>query len=290
MPQFARINRIELQEWLKKHHSRTIHPTGTAPTRCPIVISFLTGHRYVQIVLFNVRQVIHLHVVSYLIRAAFSISKRAGVLELIVKGKVKTTLQAEKWLGRTYSSSFEKFSVGDWVEINSRANPHHGERGQVDLLLKAEQQISVILENIAHSVRFDPQELTLSAKASAPCPYQAGDLVRIDIDRAVSIEAATQKFKGLWGRVQEIGELGSVKVDVGCTTLQLFAFDLKPLDNPSPELKDVALRVLRLRKLELDEIEQKMLDVLQAREWFTAHQLIHLETIENLYLALHPMG
>ena len=67
-------------------------------------------------------------------------------------------------------------------------------------------------------------------------------------------------------------------MDVGCRTLQLFALDLKPIDNPSSQLKDVAWRVLRLRKLELDEIEQKMLDVLQAREWFTAHQLIHLET------------
>ena len=72
-------------------------------------------------------------------------------------------------------------------------------------------------------------------------------------------------------------------MDVGCTTLQLFAFDLKPIDNHSSQLKDVAVRVLRLRKLELNEIEEKMLDVLQAREWFTAHQLIHLETIENLY-------
>ncbi len=58
---FARINRIELQERLKKHYRRTIHPTRTAPSRCPIVvISFLTGHRHIQIVLFNVRQVIHL--------------------------------------------------------------------------------------------------------------------------------------------------------------------------------------------------------------------------------------
>jgi ParB/RepB/Spo0J family partition protein len=232
---------------------------------------------------------------SQSVDAAYKLTKqppveRAGVLELIVKGKAKTTLQAEALLGRTYSSRLKEFSVGDVVYVNSPENPHHGERGQVDLLLEAEQQVSVILENIAHSVRFDPQELTLSAKAPPPSPYQAGDLVRIDIDRAVSIEAAVQKFKGLWGRVEEIGELGSVKVDVGCRTLQLFAFDLKPIDNPSSQLKDVAVRVLRLRKLELDEIEQKMLDVLQAREWFTAHQLIHLETIENLYLALHPMG
>jgi hypothetical protein len=62
-------------------------------------------------------------------------------------------------LDRTDSSGFERFGVGVVVEVNSRANPHHGERGQVDLLLSGEQQVSVILENIAHSVRFDPQEL-----------------------------------------------------------------------------------------------------------------------------------
>ena len=209
--------------------------------------------------------------------------KRAEVLELIAKGKAKTTKQAEKLLDRTHSSGFERFGVGVVVEVNSRANPHHGERGQVDLLLSGEQQVSVILENIAHSVCFDPQELKAITKAPPPCPYQAGDLVIIDIDRAASIDAATQKYKGLWGIVQEIGELGSVKVDVGCVTLQLLPFDLKPIDNPSPQLRDVALRLLRLRKLELDEIEEKMLDVLQAREWFTDHQLIHLETIEKLY-------
>lgn len=30
-----------------------------------------------------------------------------------------------------------------------------------------------------------------------------------------------------------------------------------------------------------------MLDVLQGLEWFTDHQLIHLETIEKLYSNLH---
>ncbi len=81
----------------------------------------------------------------------------------------------------------------------------------------------------------------------------------------------------------EIGELGSLRVDVGSTQVQLLPFDLKPIDNPSPQLKDVAHRVLRLRKLSLDEIEEKMLDVLQTREWFSARQLVHLENIEKLY-------
>jgi hypothetical protein len=93
----------------------------------------------------------------------------------------------------------------------------------------------------------------------------------------------------LWGIVLEIGELGSVKVDVGKVVLQLLPFDLKPIDTPSPQLMDVAVRVLRLRKLELDEIEEKMLDVLQVREWFTSHQLIYLKTIEKLYPKTIPM-
>ena len=33
-----------------------------------------------------------------------------------------------------------------------------------------------VLENISHSVRFDPQELKVIAKAPPSCPYQAGDL------------------------------------------------------------------------------------------------------------------
>jgi ribosomal protein L21E len=157
--------------------------------------------------------------------------------------------------------------------------PHAANKATLTALERATAMTAVWLRQTA---RIGVLEKAI-AKAPPPCPYQAGDLVRIDIDRAASIDAATQKYKGLWGIVQEIGELGSVKVDVGCATLQLLPFDLKPIDNPSPQLRDVALRLLRLRKLSLDEIEEKMLDVLQAREWFTDHQLIHLETIEKLY-------
>jgi hypothetical protein len=177
--------------------------------------------------------------------------------------------------------------VGDWVEVSDKASPHHGARGQVDLIVPVEKCLSVMLEDVAHSMHFFPQELTLIAKAPPPCPFALGDLVRID--RAAVIEAANKKYQGLWGIVLEIGELGSVKVDVGRVVLQLLPFDLKPIDAPSSQFKDVAVRVLRLRKLELDEIEEKMLDVLQVREWFTSHQLIYLKTIEKLYAKTVPM-
>lgn len=62
-----------------------------------------------------------------------------------------------------------------------------------------------------------------------------------------------------------------------------FPRDLKPVDAPSADLRHVVERVLRLRGFGLDEIEERMLDVLQRREWFTHSQLIHLENIEKLY-------
>ena len=125
-----------------------------------------------------------------------------------------------------------------------------------------------------------------SAVAVPPCSFAVGDLVRLDLDRTTSIDVMTRKYNGLWGIVLEIGELGSCIVDVGSTQVQLLPFDLQPIDNPSPQLKDVAHQVLRLRKLSLDEIEEKMLDVLQTREWFSTHQLVHLENIEKLYTGI----
>jgi hypothetical protein len=217
----------------------------------------------------------------------------ALVLELIARGIASTTFQAEKLVRQSgyyplsTSSSFFGFNVGDWVEVSDEASLHHGSRGRVDLIVPVEERLSVMLEDVAHCVRFFPQELTLIAKAPPSCPFALGDLVRID--RAAAVEAANKKYQGLWGIVLEIGELGSVKVDVGKVVLQLLPFDLKPIDASSPQLMDVAVRVLRLRKLELDEIEEKMLDVLQVREWFTSHQLIYLKTIEKLYGKTIPM-
>lgn len=217
------------------------------------------------------------------------VHESAQVLELIATGEARTTKQAEKLIRQNSyhksspNLSFEGYSVGDWVEVIDRENPYYGVRGRVELLMPVERLLSVSLEEANEKKNFSPQELTLIAKAPPPCLFAAGDLVRIGIERTTAIDAMTRKFNGLWGIVLEIGELGTLRVDVGSTQVQLLPFNLQPINNPSPQLKDVAHRVLRLRKLSLDEIEEKMLDVLQTREWFTAHQLIHLENIEKLY-------
>lgn len=115
-------------------------------------------------------------------------------------------------------------------------------------------------------------------------PFRAGDIVFVDIDRHEAASAQEKKWNGFWGLVTAVGEMGSLRVNVGRDCLQLFPRDLKPVDAPSADLRHVVERVLRLRGFGLDEIEERMLDVLQRREWFTHSQLIHLENIEKLYL------
>ncbi len=136
----------------------------------------------------------------------------------------------------------------------------------------------------------DPDRTTLSGFTKIPLnsPFRIGDIVFIDIDRQEAVSPQEKKWNSFWVKVVEIGETGAVTVDVGCGLLRLFPRDLKPLDAPSSDLHQVVERVLRLRTYELDEIEERMLDVLQRREWFTSKQLVHLENIEKLYPITNP--
>jgi len=184
----------------------------------------------------------------------------------------------------TNSNSINKFAIGDWVEINQQAvsfKGYIGMRGRVEQVLAVEQQVSVNLDNGGSKLRFYPQELDLIAKAPPPCPYKVGDIVEVEIDRKDVASPQDRKWNGFWGKIHSLGELGTVIVDVGRYRLQLLPRDLKPIDAPTAELQDVVERVLRLRTLDLDEIEAKMLDFLQQREWFTSRQMDYLELIER---------
>lgn len=121
-------------------------------------------------------------------------------------------------------------------------------------------------------------------KAPPPNPFRVDDIVVVDIDRQEAVSTQEKRWNGFWGRVTEIGEMGSLCVDVGSESLQLFPRDLKPIDAPNSELRQVVERVLRLRGFELDEIESRMLEVFQRREWFTSRQLKYLDFLEKFYL------
>ena len=225
-----------------------------------------------------------------------------AIANLIISGKAKSTRQAAKMINKNNSEassnadssenpsqpSFAGFSVGDWVEISEKAHAHNktyiGQRGRVDQVLAAEQLISVSIEGVGDKVRFEPRELILLVKAPPQNPVQNGDIVVVHIERCEVASAQEKRWNSYWGKVTRIGETGSLTVDVGAEVLQLFPRDVKPGDPPSAELRQVAERVLRLRRLELDEVEEGLLDMFQRREWFTPRQLAYLDFIEKFYL------
>jgi len=227
--------------------------------------------------------------------------ERDALANLIISGEAKSIKQAVKMVKQSNYAEFNHpsqttlagFSMGDWITVNDNAQSktYIGWKGQVEQIWAVSQQISVNLEGGPSKLRFYAHELTLIVKAPPPNPFQVSDIVVIDIERPSAVEAQEKRWNGFLGKVTQIGEMGSLTVNVGPETKQLFPRDLRPIDAPSGELRNVVERVLRLRGVELDEIEERMLDVIQRREWFTAHQLTHLENIEKLYpQVLHPQG
>ena len=208
--------------------------------------------------------------------------KRQKILNLIASGIAKSTRKAEKIVQENSTqenspASFQGFCVGDLVEVNAQAESfkeYIGRQGQVDQILADLQQISVNLEKDPNKIRFYSHELTLITKAPPPNPLRVGDIVVVDIDRLVSVSPQEKKWNGFWGKVKSIGQTGSIEVTMGAANLRLFPRDLKSIDALSEELPIVAERVLRLRQLELDEIEERMLDVIQRREWLTPKAVV----------------
>ena len=222
------------------------------------------------------------------------------------KGTTRDAIASRVGLGsgRTYSKAAKVV-----VQIDEAASQGHPEIAQalrkilneqsVDaaytLLKKTPKERQAIAQLIAngdakstnHARKMIRQnnytEFSDSSTNSFPSQYQVSDIVFVDIDRQEAVLSQERRFNGFWGVVTKIGELGSLTVNVGSQSLHLFPRDLRPIDILSNELQNIVRRVLRLRSLELDEIEQRMLDVIQRREWFTTKQLIHLENIEKLY-------
>ena len=225
--------------------------------------------------------------------------------ELITSGKAKSTRQAAKMMKENNSAdsnntdssdpsqpSFAGFSIGDWVEVSDHAHAHNltyiGQRGRVDQILAADKQISVSFEGSPEKIRFEPSELCLLVRSAPQTPVRVGDIVFVRIERHEAASPEQRKWNGFWGKVTKIGEMGSLSIEVGKESLQLFPRDVKPVDMPSSELRQVVERVLRLRQLELDQFEEGMLDMFQRREWFPPRQLNYLDVMEKFVYADSP--
>lgn len=220
--------------------------------------------------------------------------ERQAISELLVNGKAKSIKEAVKMLKKNNhaenhppsQATLEGFNAGDWVLVddNAQNTAHIGHKGQVEQIFPVEQQISVRFGDSPDKERFHPSELTLIVKAPPPNPFRVGEIAFIDIDACEAALDQEKRWNGYWAKVTHIGEVGSLSVDVGSISLQLFPRDLKQIDAQGTEFRSVVERVLRLRRLELDEVEERMLDVFQRREWLTPRQLYHLDSIEKFYI------
>jgi len=218
--------------------------------------------------------------------------ERQALAQLIISGSAKSIRQAVKMMKQNNhaenhppsQATLEGFSAGDWVLVNENAQDtaHIGQKGQVEQLLTVEQQLSVKLRDIPDKVRFYPHELTLIVNAPPPNPFRVGEIAFVDIDACEAASPQEKRWNGYWGKVTHIGEVGSISVDVGSKSLQLFPRDLKQIDAQGTEFRQVVERVLRLRRLELDEAEVGLLDLFQRREWLTPRQLDYLDYMEKL--------
>jgi len=164
-----------------------------------------------------------------------------AISNLITSGKAKSTRQAVKMVNQNNSKGSKDysqpilagFSVGDWVEVNKNVydKTYIGRKGRVEQILAAENQISVSFEDSPDKLRFDPCELSLLVKAAPQNPTRAGDIVFVRIERQEAASPQERMWNGCWGKVTQIGEMGSLKVDVGKEALQLFPRDVKPIDS-----------------------------------------------------------
>ncbi|MBP0017996.1 MAG: ParB N-terminal domain-containing protein [Cyanobacteria bacterium SBLK] len=231
--------------------------------------------------------------------------ERENLLGLIARGQAKTTQQARRMLSRSQREgdrgivTMQGFSVGDRVEVDEKASSHGGEMGEVVEILHASCQISIMLEDCSDRVSFCPSELMLVQKAIVESPYQIGDVVIIDFQEPASVEGSDRCWHGYWGVVRSVSEVGVVEVDVGKRQLLVFSYDLKSVytersrsvdiersrdaESPSPHLKEVAEKIVKLRGEDLDDLETNMLNFLQRRVEFTERQLKHLEYLLSLY-------
>jgi hypothetical protein len=112
--------------------------------------------------------------------------------------------------------------------------------------------------------------------------FKCGDWVVVDCPKSAGSEQS--KHNGRWGRILDVGALGSVKVDVGNEVVQYMASDIQILDNPTPTFVQVAEKVvLLLKRSDLDEFERRLLTLYLQRQTFTQRQMEMLTYLVDHY-------
>ncbi len=112
--------------------------------------------------------------------------------------------------------------------------------------------------------------------------YKAGNLLIIDCP--ANFECEYRRFNGCWAIVNEIGELGSIQVQLGGKKMRVKKSDTEPIDNPPAQLLDVANKVgALLEREDLDIFERRFLKMYLREQSFSQKQIKLLDQIYSDY-------
>ncbi|MDJ0718208.1 MAG: hypothetical protein QNJ54_28940 [Prochloraceae cyanobacterium] len=108
-----------------------------------------------------------------------------------------------------------------------------------------------------------------------------GDLVTIDC--SLEAEFSLILYNGCWGQVISMGD-GVVEVLVKGKSVKFMKSDIKPVYNPTPNLREIVEKVNRLLSREdLDELDRQIAEFYVGRTSFTDKQLERLEHLWDVY-------
>ncbi|MDJ0719524.1 MAG: hypothetical protein QNJ54_35775 [Prochloraceae cyanobacterium] len=181
-----------------------------------------------------------------------------------------------------------EFVLGEWVRVKTRRRSSNwdGMRGVVTKV--EEYEITVQLDDDSKQLlRFYRDELV---KIDAPNRElnqlieqvdRIGDLVTIDCPGEA--EFSQRLYNGYWGQVISMGD-GVVEVVVKGKPVKFMKSDVKPVDNPTPVLREIVEKVNQLLSREdLDELDKQILEFYVGRFSFTDNQLKRLEQVWDTY-------
>lgn len=98
---------------------------------------------------------------------------------------------------------------------------------------------------------------------------KSGDLVEIKCDKDVEMEY--RRWNGCWAAVQSVAQSSSgVKVIVAGNSMKFHKNDLRLIENPSPDFREIALQVNELlARSDLDSFDREILGLYLRRKNFT---------------------
>lgn len=173
--------------------------------------------------------------------------------------------------------------AGALYVLAAKSTPQEVRREALERAYRGEQMTQSKVKELVRELKTKRHRKKSRPVSRAIAPlFKRGDWVMVDCPKSALVQQS--KHNGKWGRILNVGTLGSVKVDVGNEVVQYMASDIQILDNPTPTFVQVAEKVvLLLKRDDLDEFERRLLTLYLQRQAFTQRQMEMLTYLVNHY-------